>query len=72
MFGGDASTPLIGTPPVLEEEEDPDEDLEEDSVEVLEPMMDEDSMNSPERTLSSEPAGGHSESSHRWRMEWLV
>ena len=71
VFGSDASIALIRTPPVSEEEEDPEEDPEEDLVEVLEPMMDEGSVNGPEWTLSSEPAGGDSESSHRWRMEWL-
>ena len=60
-FGGDASTPLIGTP------SDSEEDLKEDP----EPKVDEDSVNDPEQTLSSEPTDGDSESSHRWRLEWL-
>ena len=67
VFGEDASTPLMGTPPVTEEEDD----LEEDPAEVPVPMVEEDSVNGPERTLSSELVGGDSESSHRWRMEWL-
>ena len=71
IFGGDAPTPLMGTPPVTEEEGDPEEDPEEDPADVLVPMVEEESVNGPERTLSSEPLGGDSESSHRWRMEWL-
>ena len=67
IFGGDAPTPLMGTPPVTEEEGD----SKEDSANVPVPMVEEESVNGPERTLSSEPLGGDSESSHRWRMEWL-
>ena len=75
IFGGDVPTPLMRTPLVIEEEGDPEEDLEEDPVEdpanAPVPMVEEESVNGPERTLSSEPLGGDSESSHRWRMEWL-
>ena len=75
IFGGDALTPLMGTPPVTKEEGDPEEDLEEDPeedpVDVPVPMVKEESVNGPERTLSSKPLGGDSESSYRWRMEWL-
>ena len=47
VFGSDASTPLIGTPPVSEEEEDLEEDPNEDLVEDPKSMVDEDSMNGP-------------------------
>ena len=65
-FDSDSSTPVLRTSSKFKK--DPEEDLEED----LEPVEDEDLVNGPERTLSSEPAEDASESSHRWRLEWLA
>ena len=65
-FDSDSSTPVFGTP--FDLEEDPEKGPEEDPK----PVEDEDSVNGPERLLSSELAKDASESSHRWKLEWLA